>query len=214
MNPVDKTRARPADPAGNLDGEEQGEDKGGDERDLLLRHLAGETGVFAELIEAYRAPVFGYLVRSGIDEEDRDDLFQDIFIKIHRAAATYQPERPLHPWLFTIVCNTVRTHLRRRRVRQLVFAPPTADEPTDTAPDGERASAARQTVVFLEGEIRKLPPKHREVLLLAAIERRPLKDVSEALGVPLNTVKTHLRRARLALARALAEHNLPREAQS
>lgn len=213
MSPGDDTAGDPVAPETEIIAKSAFGNRG-EEGALLVRHLAGDPVAFAELVEAYRAPVFGYLVRCGIAETDRDDLFQDIFIKVHRAAPSYQTHRPLHPWLFTIVCNTVRTHLRRRRVRQLIFSPPTAEEPTDTTPDGERRSVARQTVAFLESEIRRLPLAHREVLLLAAVDRRPLKDVSEALGVPLGTVKTHLRRARLALARALAEHHLPREAQS
>jgi RNA polymerase sigma-70 factor (ECF subfamily) len=178
-----------------------------DERRLLLRHRDGEPGAFAALLDRYRAPVYSYLTRCGVTGEDRDDLFQDIFIRVHRAAHSYQAERPLHPWLFTIVANVVRTHLRRQRVRQLVTAAPVEVEPVDEGPDGERAAAARQTLEWLESEIATLPLARREVLILAAIERRPLKEVAEILGMPVNTVKTHLRRARMTLAERLAGHH-------
>lgn len=189
----------------------------GAEGDLLLRHRQGDPGAFRELVERYRAPAYSYLIRCGVAEEDRDDLFQEIFLKVHRAARRYDPRRPLHPWIFTIIANTVRHHLRRRRVRQLVFASPgPAQDPADASPDGERTAAARQTAAWLEEEIRELPLAQREALILACVESLPLRQVAEVLGTPLNTVKTHLRRARLRLTRSLERRNagLRREALS
>ena len=180
-----------------------------DERQWLLRHLEGDGEAFAELVADYRAPVYSYLSRCGIEREDRDDLFQEIFIKIHRAAGSYDPERPLHPWIFTIVSNTVRSHLRKRRVRQLIFGDAgdkaeVAEAVADPAPDGERRTAARETAAFVQRELSRLRLVQREVVLLACVEKMPLKDIAAVLRVPVNTVKTHLRRARLALASALA----------
>ncbi len=178
-----------------------------DERELLVRHRDGDPSAFPKLVARYRAPVYSYLVRCGVRESDRDDVFQDIFIKVHRAAAQFQSARPLHPWLFTIVANTVRTHYRKRRVSEIVFMGQSQREPQDPAPDGERLAVARQTATWLEEEIRKLPLLQREVLLLACIENLALKDIAAALELPIDTVKTHLRRARLALVRKLARRN-------
>jgi RNA polymerase sigma-70 factor (ECF subfamily) len=170
--------------------------------------MAGEPGAFAELVQRYRAPVYSYLARCGVPADDRDDLFQEIFIRIHRGAGTYSPERPLHPWIFTVVANVVRTFLRRRRVRELVYGELVeVPEPRTVEPDGERLAVARQTMDWLEQRIQRLPLKRREVLLLACIQSRPLKEVAEILGMPVNTVKTHLRRARLTLASELAALN-------
>lgn len=175
-----------------------------DERQLLLRHLDGDADAFAELVAEYRAPVYSYLARCGVEREERDDLFQEVFIKIHRGAASYDPERPLHPWVFTIVSNTVRTHVRKRRVRQLIFGGPGGEDAEDPTPDGERRTAARETAAFVQRKLSGLRLVQRQVVLLACVEKMPLKDVAEVLSIPVNTVKTHLRRARLALADALA----------
>ncbi len=182
-----------------------------DERGLLLRHREGDPEAFAALVGEYRAPVYAYLLRCGVDEADRDDLFQEIFLRIHRGAGSYQAQRPVHPWIFTIVSNAVRTYVRKRRVRQLVFAPSAsagADSPgedlADAAPDSVRRSQARQAVALVQEELHRLPLVQREVVLLACVESLKLKEVATVLEIPLNTVKTHLRRARLTLARALA----------
>ncbi len=173
----------------------------------LVRHRDGDATAFEALVAEYRRPVYGYLVRCGVREGERDDLFQAIFLRIHRAAGQYRPELPPHPWIFTIVANEVRSHFRRRRVRDLVFGAPVVHEPPDPAPDSERAAEARETVDWLEREVRALPLAQREVLILCSLEGRPMQEVADVLQIPLNTVKTHLRRARLALAEKLARRN-------
>lgn len=179
------------------------------ESELLIRHRAGDEAAFAELVDRYRAPVFSYLVRCSVAPDDRDDLFQEIFIRVHRAAASYDPGRPLHPWLFTIVANAVRNHLRRQRVRSLVGSVDDVGEPAASNPGADRVAAGRQTLAWLEKRIRELPLARREVLILACVEHLPLKQIAGVLDLPLGTVKTHLRRARLFLAEELARRNAP-----
>ncbi len=174
-----------------------------EERSWLARHCRGEAAAFPALMAAYRRPVYSYLVRSGIAEADRDDLFQSIFLAIHRAADRYEATRPLAPWIFTIVANLVRNHFRDRRPDEATdFEPPETADPT---PDPERVAAARQAVARLEVAMLALPLAQREVLLLTAVAGLKLQEAADALSLPLNTIKTQLRRARLALAKALAK---------
>jgi len=69
----------------------------------------------------------------------------------------------------------------------------------DEAPDGEALASARETTDWLERAIQALPFSQREVLVLATLENLPMNDIASILGLPVNTVKTQLRRARLRL---------------
>jgi RNA polymerase sigma-70 factor (ECF subfamily) len=178
-----------------------------DEGELLVRHRQGEREAFARLVAEYRAPVYSYLVRCGVAEADRDDLFQEIFVRVHRAADQYRAERPLHPWLFTIVANAARNHHRQSRVRELVFADDSGNDPQDAAPNGEQQLDANQTKAWLEEQILGLPRAQREVLTLVCIHNVPQKAAAEILGLRPNTLKTHLRRARLELMKRLRHRN-------
>ena len=183
-----------------------------EERTWLTRHCRGDASAFPALLEAYRRPVYGYLVRSGVAEADRDDIFQSIFLKIHAAAQSYDPTRPLGPWLFTIVANTVRNHFRAQAVP--ITTVPRDDpldplDPPDPNPGPEHIAEARETVAWLEEALLALPPVQREVLLLVTIVGLRQQDAANSLNLPLNTVKTHLRRARLALAAGLADRDAP-----
>jgi RNA polymerase sigma-70 factor (ECF subfamily) len=170
---------------------------------LLVRHCRGDGDAFARFVAFYRRPVYGYLVRCGVDEPSRDDLFQEVFLRIHGAAATYHPERPVKPWVFAIAANVVRDHYRRSRSGADVPAPDPSETRAD-APDGQQLLEARETVAWIEREVAALPLSQREVVALCCIEQLPQEDVAATLGIPVNTVKTHLRRARIALAQALA----------
>ncbi len=183
-----------------------------EERTWLARHRRGDASAFPALLGAYRRPVYGYLVRSGVAEADRDDIFQSIFLKIHAAAQSYDPTRPLGPWLFTIVANTVRNHFRAPAVS--IAMVPRDDpldplDPPDPNPGPEHIAAARETVAWLEQALLALPLAQREVLLLITVVGLRQQDAANALNLPLNTVKTHLRRARLALAAGLADRDAP-----
>ena len=176
------------------------------ERSWLPRHCQGDPDAFPELVAAYRTPIYSYLSRCGVGGVQRDDLFQEIFLKIHRSASRFDPERSLHPWVFTIVANTVRNHFRGLRVRQLVSRslPGPRVELHDASPDAQRVATAKETAGWLPHAIGRLPLKQRQVLLLACVHELPLREVGEALGMPVNTVKTCLRRAREKLGNALA----------
>ncbi len=175
-----------------------------DDGELLARHRGGDAGAFAELVARYRRPVYGYLVRCGVEEAARDDLFQDDFTSIHSAAATHQAGRPVKPWVFAILTNAVRSYHRKARVRAIVASDSPLPERDDAAPDSHQWVEARETAAWIEQAIAALPFSQREVVILCCIEQLAQDDVAATLGMPVNTVKTQLRRARLALAQALA----------
>jgi RNA polymerase sigma-70 factor (ECF subfamily) len=173
-----------------------------DERRLLTLFAGGDAAAFAHVVLRLRASVYGYLVRCGIGAKERDDVFQDIIIKISAARASFQPDRPLKPWVFTIVANAVRSHLRRVAVDRLVFGEElqVAALPATAHHEAE----ARETAAFLDQAIGALPLAQREAVLLCCVEALPQPEVAAILGLPLGTLKTELHRGRLALARAMA----------
>lgn len=174
------------------------------ERQLLVRHCAGDPDAFEDLVQRFRAPIFSYLVRCGVEPASCDDLFQDIFIKIHNASARYRAEQPLPPWIFTIAANTVRSHFRKRRVQGLVFPGRQSGDPSSGSASAQDSLEARETAAWIESALARLPRKQREVFSLCGVQGLPQQQVAEILGMPLNTVKTQLRRARIELARGLA----------
>jgi RNA polymerase sigma-70 factor (ECF subfamily) len=172
----------------------------------LPRHARGDAAAFPELMAAYQAPVWNYLGRCGVVPQLREDLFQDIFLKIHQSAPSYRASWPLRPWIFTIAANALRNHVRDRQRYRQYFVPDEMPDPPDPQPHADDGAAIAETKAWLDGAIGELPFSQREVLTLVTIEGLPLKEVAAILRISQNTVKTRLRRARLKLADMLAAH--------
>jgi len=168
---------------------------------LVERHKQGDATAFDEVMTAHRDAVYGYLVRCRIGTGDRDDLVQEIFIRVHRALHRFVPERPLKSWIFTIAHNAVRSHFRGKK-------PQFASDIDDLPLEGHLPSATdtlhnKEIGAWLEEVIASLPLNEREVLVLSCVEEMEQDEVAQVLSMPVNTVKTHLRRARLRMAEAM-----------
>ena len=87
-----------------------------DER-LVKLHVDGQPGAIDELIRRHRDELFGYLVRFTGSRALAEDVFQETFLQIHLSAATFDVDRRLKPWLYTIATNKARDARRWLRRR-------------------------------------------------------------------------------------------------
>ena len=179
-----------------------------EERNWLPRHVGGDALAFEQLMSAYRGFVLTFLWRYGVDQSDRDDLFQEIFLRIHKAAPRYRPNQSLRPWIVTIVLNTVRNHrrdqFRKSRFLSHLFVATKHLNPAEQNSGADQMLDQQSNVRWLENRITKLPDRQRETLVLSTMKGLRMRDIAKVMGCPVNTVKTHLRRTRLALAEDLS----------
>ena len=110
----------------------------------VLRKLAArDPAALAQFFDAYFTRVYGYVRRLVGDDHLAEDLTQDIFLHIHKALESYDPERDLRPWVFTIATNKVRDHWRSRRHRDsLTEESVEQDGSADGLQDGSAPDAA------------------------------------------------------------------------
>lgn len=178
-----------------------------EERNWLAQHLAGDKQAFAQLMQAYRKPVYSYLVRSGLDKSTRDDLFQDIFFKVHKKASSYNKSKRLSPWIFTIAVNTVRNYFRDNKQKNNHLSLYTedkvelqlVDQLVDQSPAPDKLIQSNNIIQWLQQEMQNLPQVQCDALNLTIIEGMKLAEVAIILKMPLSTIKTHVRRARQSL---------------
>jgi RNA polymerase sigma-70 factor (ECF subfamily) len=88
--------------------------------ELLARLPERDADALAAFFDAYFPRVYGYLRRLVRDEHRAEDLTQDVFVHVYRAFPTYDPARPLRPWVFTIATNKLRDHWRSRAHKDLL----------------------------------------------------------------------------------------------
>lgn len=158
--------------------------------DELLRRRRYE-GAFGLLLDRYQDKVFR-LAFSIVKEAGRaEEVTQDIFLKLWKALPFYDGRAALSTWLYTIARNTCYSTFRRESLRMSVPVEGLA-EPSRH----ETFSQHAETEQLLE----RLPRVQREVITLFYLEDQSIQDVAQMLDLPQGTVKSHLHRARRALA--------------
>jgi RNA polymerase sigma-70 factor, ECF subfamily len=148
---------------------------------------------------------FGYMVKTlrrlGIPERDLADVAQEVFLRVYEALPTYDPERPVRPWLFGFALRTASNHSRLWRHRHV---DPAEVEAVDASPSPEdNAGAAEERALVIRG-LQALSLSRRAVVVLHEIDGLPIPEVAQVLRIPINTAYSRLRRGLADLANALA----------
>jgi RNA polymerase sigma-70 factor (ECF subfamily) len=162
---------------------------------LVEQATGGDLGAFEELVTRLQKRVYGFAYHHIRDAAEAHDLAQEIFVKLFRNLARYDPARPFEPWFWKLAANT-SINYRRRRV-------PQPAEPAEEAvdPDSGRASHDPGLVEALA----QLDPAYRLPVLLHYYADLSLEQVSLSLNLTVPAVKSRLHRARAQLRNTLAE---------
>ena len=177
-----------------------------EDTELVKLVLAGDTELYAVLVNRYRTRVSRYVERFTHEIEDARDVTQDVFIKVYGALDSFDPRFKFSTWLFRIAGNAAIDHLRRRRVRLLPLERPAGEngearavDPPETRPNPHEELTRRRLREALSVAIDRLPDDYRELISLRHYGEMPYEEIAELKGMPLGTVKNKLFRARQAL---------------
>lgn len=173
---------------------------------LFERYQEGDDQAFTHLVERYEPQIKGFLFKRLKDEERVQDLTQDTFLRVHRARARYDSDRKFSTWIYTIASNLLKNEYRNRsRRRETAFsdlrAEGTAPRPVEfesDAVDPERFAYRGELREAIDDAIERLEDHHRIPFVMREVEDRTYEEISEAIGVPVGTVKSRLFRARNA----------------
>lgn len=174
------------------------------EKELLLSAKRGEMWAFEELIRLYERGVFGYLLRLTGDKEDAQDVAQETFLKVFNSISSYDTERPFKAWIYTIATRTLYDWFRKKKVRKELYIIDDEDSGFETI-DETDAYKRIDTGHDLEIALKKIKPAYKSVLLLYYMQGFTYEEIAKILSEPLGTVKTNIRRAKIALRDILKE---------
>ncbi len=179
-----------------------------DERDLIARARQHDESAFAALVGLYAPALLRVVRRMLPDRMEAESIVQEAFWRLWLVLPRYSAEAPLLPFLATIASNLARDRFRRdRRLEDLPSEDLLAAQPDEAAPDIELALDDQRTLERLAEYVRALPFAYRSVVALRYEAGMTYEQIAEALSLPVNTVRTHLRRAKERLRRQLEEHD-------
>ena len=177
------------------------------------------SATFQEIYRAHFRRVWRTLGRLGVREADLMDVSQNVFIVVHRRLATFEGRAELTTWLFSI-CRLVAKDYRRsapirREVVVDVRSLPQAANAAESDALGESPLARLNTEdlsELLESILSKLPEKLRVVFVMFELEELSGEEIAVLLDVPVGTVRSRLRLARVAFQREVKELGVPSRA--
>jgi RNA polymerase sigma-70 factor (ECF subfamily) len=157
----------------------------------LKRLCLGDVAALQALIDAYWRPLLNYAARILDDRDAAEDTVQDGFIRLWERRREWEPNAPARVILYTIVRNLAlngrkSVKLRNRSDVRLRVPRPTAPTAPEDAVQADELDAA------MRAAIDALPPRRREVLLLAKFDGLSRNEIAELLGIAPQTIANHL----------------------
>jgi RNA polymerase sigma-70 factor (ECF subfamily) len=171
--------------------------------ETIRRAQAGDQAAIAALVAEQQRYVYSIAMSITKNPTDAADLTQDALIRFIRAIGSYRGDTKLSTWLYRLVVNLGIDRMRRRGAPPIRLDDEDSDvdvaseDPIDdVAGVAERAEEAQ----IVRAAVAKLPDAQRLALTLHYFEDQRYEDIADVMGVPLNTVKSHIRRGKERLA--------------
>jgi RNA polymerase sigma-70 factor (ECF subfamily) len=163
--------------------------------DLMLDVRGGSRGAFETLFERYRGPIWRFFRRRLADPAGAEELTQDVFLAVLQAAERYEARAPFRVYLFGIAYNVLLAD-RRKAGHRGAFETLDGELPSP-------ASADLDSAMWVRAALSALDPDDRDILMLREYEQLSYQEIADVRGIPLNTVRSRLFRARITLKAAL-----------
>ena len=177
------------------------------ESSLILAARAGDARAFETLLRRHEARVLRVLRLLGVPASDREDVAQNVFLRLFRGLDGFQTGRPFGSWVYKVAANAALDWRGRSDRLRREEAPwdETVEETASTGVSGvDRLDLARR----LEGALETLTERERAVFVLIEMEGLDRSEAARVLGITSITVRRHLGLAKDRLRQALLEKNL------
>jgi RNA polymerase sigma-70 factor (ECF subfamily) len=159
--------------------------------EVVRRARDGDHAAFALIVETYRDRLFGLAVGILRDRSTAEDAVQEAFIKAYRNLRGFRGDSSLYTWLYRIAVNTAHNYLRRTGRRVEVDFEEVAPILEARGHNPAESTANAELGTAIDGAIRGLPPRQREVFMLHYFERMTHREIAEVLGVTEGAVKAN-----------------------
>jgi RNA polymerase sigma-70 factor (ECF subfamily) len=168
--------------------------------ELMERYANGDARAFELLFERYEGRAFGFFMRRTGSEDRSRDLYQELFLRLHRFRDRYDPTRPFSPWFFQIARNVLVDEARRAlRQREVALDDEVTSSPE---PDPESHVDLRRRALQL---LSRIPAEQGAIVVAAKVQGLEYGEIARRAGRSVDAVKQSASRA-LRKLRFAAEH--------
>lgn len=182
--------------------------------DMMLRVRAGDESAFEYLVQKYRRPMVSFMYRMAHNAAVAEDLAQEVFLRVYRSRASYQPSAKFTTWLYRIATNLAVNHARdtRQERPENLVSLDEPDEETGTTMDvadhsltAEEKILRRERLMAIRRKISNLPERQRMAVIMHKYQQLDYKQIAEVLKLSESATKSLLFRAYETLREQLKE---------
>lgn len=182
--------------------------------EMMLRVKAGDDSAFDYLVQKYRRPIISFMYRMAHNAAAAEDLAQEVFLRVYRSRANYEPSAKFSTWLYRIATNLGvnfardTRHERPENVTNL-DEPDTetgqAPDLADKAPNVEEEILRRERLAAIRQKVEALPERQRMAVLMHKYQQMDYRQIAEVLKLSESATKSLLFRAYETLRQELKE---------
>jgi RNA polymerase sigma-70 factor (ECF subfamily) len=173
------------------------------ERDaeLMLRVRDGDTTSYELLLDRHRSPVIHFLFRMVMNQAVAEELAQEVFLRVYRSRATYEPSAKFTTWLFRIATHLALNYIRdtkREKGQQSLdeaLVEGTVRQVADRGPNVEQHMVRDSRLEEVRNAVELLPAKQRAAVIMHKYEELEYSQIALVLGCSESAVKSLLFRA-------------------
>lgn len=175
------------------------------DEEVVERVRAGDRALFEVLMRRHNQRVFRAARSIVRTDDEAEDVMQEGYVLAFQHLGDFAGRSQFSTWLTRIVVHEALKRVRRGK--RITFEEDMDESPSDDAhsDNPEKLAGDRELARAVEHAVEQLPEIFRAVFVLRAVEQMTVSETSEALGVPEDTVKTRLHRARAAIQKRLLE---------
>lgn len=184
----------------------------GDE-ELVRLHLQGDRYAFRELVDRYTKPIYNLAYHYTGDRVEAENITQETFLRVYQALPVSRLDLPFKPWLLRIAANLCRDWARKQRPDLFSHLagdkegqPSIIEEWVDGRPLPLDRVETQELAEMLRRAVMELPEPYRVVITLRYTEGLSYQEIAVVQGAPVNTIRTHLFRAKALLRQALERY--------
>lgn len=163
---------------------------------------AGDQAAFASIVERWQTRLINFFYRSLGNRSDAEDLAQETFLELYRAASRYEHRGTFNAYIFTVARRRLIDSYRKKSRRPLDFIDPTDFVMQQQADERNHTSEIEEA---FHNALAALPDKQRSAILMLQQQGLSYEEIAEALDASLSAVKTWIYRARTHLRTELKD---------
>jgi len=172
--------------------------------EVMLRVKAGDDSAFEYLVQKYRRPMVSFMYRMAHNASAAEDLAQEVFLRVYRSRANYEPSAKFTTWLYRIATNLAVNYARDTRHERpentvSIDEPDTETGLTVDVPDGtlsaEEGMMRRERMAAIRKRVQALPERQRLAVLMHKYQQMDYRQIAEVLKLSESATKSLLFRA-------------------